>query len=249
VRVCQFRHFGSANSIREKGLSVNQPPKSGSIIHSWVRYHLNGLQSGLDNKSFMDESALIQQAQRGDLQAFNTLVLHYQSQVYNLTYRVMGEGDSAADMTQEAFISAYKNIRRFRGGSFKAWLMRIATNACYDELRRRKRRPQTSLEALYVVDEDPSPTLHSETESPEKSAMRGELAAAIQRCISALPESQRIAAVLCDVQGYSYEEISSMMGISLGTVKSRLSRARTKLRDCLRGVGELLPARYRLDSE
>lgn len=197
----------------------------------------------------MDESALIKEAQRGDVQAFNTLVLHYQSQVYNLAYRVMGEGDSAADMAQDAFISAYKNIRRFRGGSFKAWLMRIVTNACYDELRRHKRRPQTSLEALYVVDEDPSPSFHSEMESPEKSVQRGELVAAIEQCISALPESQRVAAVLCDVQGYNYEEISSIMGISLGTVKSRLSRARAKLRDCLRGKGELLPARYRLDTE
>lgn len=197
----------------------------------------------------MDESALIQEAQRGDLQAFNALVLHYQSRVYNLAYRVMGEGGSAADMTQEAFVSAYRNIRRFRGGSFKAWLMRIATNACYDELRRRKRRPQTSLEALYVVDEDPSPPLHSESESPEQSALRGELAAAIQECISALPTAQRIAAVLCDVQGYSYEEMSSIMGVSLGTIKSRLSRARAKLRDCLRGAGELLPRQYRLDSD
>jgi RNA polymerase sigma-70 factor (ECF subfamily) len=197
----------------------------------------------------MDESTLIQEAQRGDVGAFNTLVLHYQSQVYNLAYRVMGEGDSAADMAQEAFISAYKNLRRFRGGSFKAWLMRIVTNACYDELRRRKRRPQTSLDALYVVDEDASASLHSKAESPEQSAQRGELAAAIQDCISALPEAQRIAAVLADVQGYSYEEVSSIAGISLGTVKSRLSRARVKLRDCLRGKGELLPTRYRLDSE
>ncbi len=197
----------------------------------------------------MDETALIHEAQHGDLQAFNALVLHHQSRVYNLAYRVMGESDSAADMTQEAFISAYKNIRRFRGGSFKAWLMRITTNACYDELRRRKRRPQASLDALYVVDEDPSPSLHSESENPEKSLQSGELAAAIQACISALPEHQRIAAVLCDVQGYSYEEISSLMGISLGTVKSRLSRARSKLRECLRGIGELLPARYRLDAE
>jgi len=196
----------------------------------------------------MDESALIKEAQRGETQAFNTLVLHYQSQVYNLAYRVMGEGDSAADMTQEAFISAYKNIRRFRGGSFKAWLMRIATNACYDELRRRKRRPQTSLEALYVVDEAPTPSLHSKVENPEAHAQRVELAAAIQQCILALPENQRVAAVLCDVQGYSYDEIASIMAVSLGTVKSRLSRARTKLRDCLRRQGELLPARYRQES-
>ena len=197
----------------------------------------------------MDESALIKEAQKGDLQAFNTLVLHYQSQVYNLSYRVMGEGDSAADMTQEAFISAYKSIRRFRGGSFKAWLMRIATNACYDELRRRKRRPQTSLDALYVVEEDPGSFLSAETESPERAVRRGELAAAIQDCISGLSDDHRMATVLCDIQGFSYEEIASIMGTSLGTVKSRLSRARANLRDCLRGKGELLPARYRLDSE
>ena len=197
----------------------------------------------------MDESALIQDAQRGDLQAFNTLVLHYQSQVYNLAYRVMGEGDSAADATQDAFIRAYKNIRRFHGGSFKSWLMRIVTNACYDELRRRKRRPQTSLDALYVVEEDANPSFTAKTETPEAHTQRVELADAIQECLSRLPEKQRMTAVLCDVQGYSYDEITAIMGVSLGTVKSRLSRARAKLRDCLRGKGELLPSRYRLDAK
>lgn len=197
----------------------------------------------------MDESALITEAQRGELEAFNTLILHYQSQVYNLAYRVMGEGPSAADMTQEAFISAYKSIRRFRGGSFKAWLMRIATNACYDELRRRKRRPQASLEALHAVEESPAPSLRSKIENPEAYAQRMELAAAIQDCISQLPEHQRMTAVLCDVQGHSYEETASVLAVSLGTVKSRLSRARAKLRDCLRGKGELVPAHYRLGTE
>ncbi len=197
----------------------------------------------------MDESALIRQAQHSDVQAFNTLVLNYQSRVYNLAYRVMGDRDSAEDATQEAFISAYKNIRRFRGGSFKAWLMRIVTNACYDELRRRKRRPQASLEALHVVDADENPSLTAKTDAPEAHAQRMELAAAIQDCISALPDDQRMTAVLSDVQGYSYDEIAAMMNVSLGTVKSRLSRARSKLRDCLRGLGELLPGRYRLDSE
>ncbi|MEK7326148.1 MAG: sigma-70 family RNA polymerase sigma factor, partial [Chloroflexota bacterium] len=103
----------------------------------------------------MDEPALIQHAQRGDLDSFNRLVLEYQSLVYNLAYRIMGDGDSASDATQEAFISAYKNIRSYRGGSFKGWLMRIVTNACYDELRRRKRRPAASLEALSVVETGP----------------------------------------------------------------------------------------------
>jgi RNA polymerase sigma-70 factor (ECF subfamily) len=94
----------------------------------------------------MDEASLIKQAQDGDVSAYNTLVLHYQDRVYNLAYRIIGEPDAAADATQEAFISAYKALRRFRGGNFKAWLMRIVTNACYDELRRRKRRPQSSLD-------------------------------------------------------------------------------------------------------
>ena len=197
----------------------------------------------------MDELALIKEAQRGDVQAFNTLVLHFQSLAYNLAYRVMGDGDSAADATQTAFISAYRNIRRFRGGSFKAWLMRIVTNACYDELRRRQRRPQTSLEALHVADESSNPSLMARTEAPEARVQRMELAQAIQECLSSLPRDHRVAAVLRDVQDHSYEEIASITGVSLGTVKSRLSRARAKLRDCLRGKGELLPSRFRLASK
>jgi RNA polymerase sigma-70 factor (ECF subfamily) len=197
----------------------------------------------------MDEATLIQEAQRGDVQAFNGLVLHYQTQVYNLAYRVMGESEAAADATQEAFISAFKNLRRFRGGSFKAWLMRIVTNACYDELRRRKRRPQTSLEALNVLEEDANPSLAMRSEAPEAHAQRMELADAIRHCLATLPEDQRMAAVLSDIQGYSYDEMAEIMSVSLGTVKSRLSRARARLRDCLRTSGELLPSRYRLETE
>ena len=90
----------------------------------------------------MDETRLIQDAQHGDIDAFNRLVLAYQDMVYNQAYRVMGEPFAADDATQEAFISAYRKIKTYRGGSFKAWLLRIVTNACYDELRRRKRRPR-----------------------------------------------------------------------------------------------------------
>jgi RNA polymerase sigma-70 factor (ECF subfamily) len=197
----------------------------------------------------MDESDLIKQAQNGDLNAFNSLVLQFQSPVYNVAYRVMGDVDSAADATQDAFIRAYKNIRRFRGGSFKAWLMRIVTNICYDELRRRKRKPQASLDALFVEDESANPSIMSRPESPEAYSQRLELAKAIQDCLSGLPEDQRIIAVLSDIQGYSYAEIKTVTKVSLGTVKSRLSRARARLRDCLRAKGELLPGRYRLDNE
>ncbi|MCZ7543652.1 MAG: sigma-70 family RNA polymerase sigma factor [Anaerolineae bacterium] len=193
----------------------------------------------------MDEPALIEQARRGDVAAFNTLVLHYQDAAYNVAYRIMGDHDAAADATQEAFISAYRALKRFRGESLKPWLMRIVTNACYDELRRRQRRPTTSLEALHVVNPDP---LVSLPENPESAAQRADLSRAIAACLDRLPVDQRVVVVFSDIEGYSYQEIAEIADVSLGTVKSRLSRARARLRDCLRGVKELLPEAYRLNS-
>lgn len=196
----------------------------------------------------MDETALIKQAQKGDVTAFNRLVIHYQEAVYNLAYRIMGQPQAAEDMTQDAFISAYKSLNRFRGGSFKSWLLRIVTNRCYDELRRRKRRPQSSLEE--ITDENESPAfLRSPEAGPEGQQQRVELAQAIEDCLAGLPDDQRITAVLCDVEGYDYNEIANITSATLGTVKSRISRARRKLRDCLQSVTELLPAAYRLGSE
>lgn len=197
----------------------------------------------------MDERELIQAAQRGNLDAFNELVLRLQTQVYNVAYRIMGDEDSAADATQEAFIAAYRAIGSYRGGSFRAWLMRIVTNACYDELRRRKRRPVSSLEALSVVDAAPGETLVNGAEDPEAYAQRQDLNRSIQTGLQTLPPEQRLALVLSDVQGYNYEEIAGITGVSLGTVKSRLSRARAKMRDYLWAQGELLPSVYRLQSE
>lgn len=193
----------------------------------------------------MDEAAIIQQAQKGDVAAYNRLVLQYQSLVYNVVYRIMGEPQGAEDMTQEAFISAYQALNRFRGGNFKAWLLRIATNACYDELRRHKRRPQSSLDELTEENESFS-FLRSPEEGPEGQQQQLEMMRAIEHCLEGLPDDQRITAVLCDVEGYDYNEIADITAASLGTVKSRLSRARSKLRDCLQGFAELLPAEYRL---
>jgi RNA polymerase sigma-70 factor (ECF subfamily) len=194
----------------------------------------------------MDEAALIQQAKQGDVTAFNGLVMHYQSLAYNVAYRIMGEPQAAEDATQEAFISAYKALNRFRGGSFKAWLMRIVTNSCYDELRRRKRRPQSSLDEL-TEDNEAFAFLRSKAEGPEDYQQQVELVQAIENCLQTLPDDQRVTAVLCDIEGYNYNEIADIEGISLGTVKSRISRARSKLRDCLQGFRELLPANYRLE--
>ena len=198
----------------------------------------------------MDEAALINDAQQGNLDAYNTLVLHYQDQAYSIAYRIMGEPDGAADAAQEAFIKAYRAIHSFRGGAFKSWLFRIVTNACYDELRRRKRRPKASLDALYVEDEAPDdPSLASRAENPESYAQRMDLQSAILDCLQGLSDDQRTVAVMSDIEGFSYEEIADTVGVALGTVKSRLSRARRGLRDCLQGFSELLPAEYRLTGE
>ncbi len=194
----------------------------------------------------MDEVALIQQAQNGDVQAYNRLVLHYQQLVYNVTYRIMGEPQSAEDATQDAFISAYKALNKFRGGNFKAWLLRIATNACYDELRRHKRRPQSSIDALTEENESFA-FMRDPQDGPEAHQQKVDLVLAIEECLQRLPDDQRVTVVLGDVEGYDYSEIARITAVSLGTVKSRLSRARRKLRDCLQGIGELLPAQYRFE--
>lgn len=199
----------------------------------------------------MDEVALISSAQQGDLDSFNRLVLAYQDMVYGQAYRMMGEAEAAEDAAQEAFISAYRSLSSYRGGSFKAWLMRIVTNACYDELRRRKRRPTTPLEPVDADDEEvESPRwLEDPGESPEDAAERSELNLALQNCLSGLPDEFRAVVVMIDVQGLDYSEASEAIGAPLGTVKSRLARARLKLRDCLQGFWELLPATLRLVDE
>lgn len=195
----------------------------------------------------MDEVQAIQAAQKGDLSAFNRLVMAYQGMAYNVAYRIVGDGDAAADACQEAFLSAFKGIKKFRGGSFKSWILRIVTNACYDQMRYKGRRPANSLEEV-AENPDYSPRLVNGRERPEEYTLRQELSDVIQLGIETLPSDQRVALVLSDVQGFSYQEIADITGVSLGTVKSRLSRARTKLRDYLLAQQELLPAQYRLTS-
>jgi RNA polymerase sigma-70 factor (ECF subfamily) len=204
-------------------------------------------------RATMDEMEWIRDAQQGDLEAFNRLVVAHQSRVFNTALRIMGDEDSASDATQEAFISAFRNIRRYRGGSFQSWLLRIVTNSCYDELRRRKRRPATSIDDLMTDAEADQPeaglALASRLEGPEAATERSELNRAIADCLRRLPDEFRVVAVLADVQGFEYAEVAKIVGTPLGTVKSRLARARVRLRDCLQVHGELLPAAFRLQDE
>lgn len=185
----------------------------------------------------MDEQALIAMARAGNPEAFNTLVRTYEDIAYNVAYRVLGHPDMAADATQDAFLAAYRALPAHRGGSFKAWLLRIVTNTCYDQLRHKRRRPQTSLEGM-VGDCDYAAVLADQSETPEEAVLRQDLARGLEAGIAKLPVDQRLTLVLSDVQGLSYDEIAAVTGVSLGTVKSRLSRARAKMRDYLIGCGE-----------
>lgn len=190
-----------------------------------------------------DEQELISRSQRGDLTAFNELVERYQGQVFNLALRMLGSEAWAADAAQETFISAYRAMKGFRGGSFRSWILRIAANATRDLLRAAKSRKAESLEALGLESGSLPP---SREESPEEYALRAELAAEIQQSMDSLPQDQRLALVLIDIQGFSYEEAAQITSASLGTVKSRLSRARHEMRNLLRERSELLPNQFRL---
>ena len=199
----------------------------------------------------MDESALILSAQKGDLDAFNGLILAYQDMAFNVAYRMLADEDLAEDAVQNAFISAYNNLNSFRGGSFKAWVMRMVTNGCYDEIRRQKRRPTTPLEPMTDDNEeqDSAAWMASDEPSAESKMEQAELEHALQHCLEKLPPEFRAVVVLVDVQGLDYSEVSLSVKTPLGTIKSRLARARLKIRECLQGFQELLPEQFRLMGE
>ena len=190
----------------------------------------------------IDDATLVERSRDGDLEAFNQIVRRYQLRVYNLAARILGDRTAAEDVAQDTFVSAYKALARFRGGSLRAWLLRIASNLCYDRLRSAKRRPEQSLDEAM---ESPGFHVPSRDPSPEQQAISRELHDHVQRAILGLPFDQRNTIMLVDVQGLSYEEAAEAMDVSMGTVKSRLSRARAAVRDALMAHRELLPDKFR----
>jgi RNA polymerase sigma-70 factor (ECF subfamily) len=196
-----------------------------------------------------DEAGLLERSKRGELEAFNTLVDRYQAGVYNLCLRMLGSTQSAEDATQDAFIAAFRAINSFHGQGFRAWLFRIASNACYDEMRRRRSRPAVSLDEPRGEGEQTiDPPVGGP--SPEERAEQQELGRLLQDALSRIHPDQRIAIILSDMQGFDYSEIAAALGISLGTVKSRIFRGRSHLRQVLlESGGELLPSRFRQLSE
>ena len=180
--------------------------------------------------------ALIEEALKGRLDAFNELVTRHQDHLFALVYRLVPDRDQAADVVQEALFSAYRALGSFRGGSVKSWLSRIAVNAAMDLQRARRRRPSQPYPEL--EDENWQPPAEA-TDEPESLALAVERSKALSEALARLPFEQRNCIVLFDVDGYDYGEIARIMGVSVGTVKSRIHRGRVALRTALEPVREL----------
>jgi RNA polymerase sigma-70 factor (ECF subfamily) len=182
-----------------------------------------------------DESQLVLAAQKGDLGVFNELVLLHQDAVFNLAYRILGDADAAEDITQNAFLIAYRKLSLFRNGSFRSWLFRITTNACIDELRRRKRHPMVPIETDDKTEENLLPSFDwpVHQSSPEQCYAQRELEQSVQSALNLLGPDQRAIVVLVDMQDLSYEEAAQVLRLPIGTVKSRLARGREHLRRIL----------------
>ena len=175
----------------------------------------------------------------GRSHCYNCVIEEFQARAYNLARRMLNDWALAEDAVQESLVSGYRAFHQFRGENLQAWIMRIVANTCRDLLRSRKARPDDPPSAISAVD------LPSSEESPEDYVERRELNRAIEAGLQGLPEDQRLAILLVDIQGFSYEEAAVSMGCSVGTVKSRISRGRVRLRDFLRQTGELLPSLFR----
>jgi RNA polymerase sigma-70 factor (ECF subfamily) len=200
----------------------------------------------------MDDAVHIGNAKNGDVDAFNHLVLTYQEQVFNLAYRMLNDEMTAQDVTQNTFINAFQHLKSFRGGSFRAWVLRIAANNSYDELRKKKRKPSqplTTLDAESGEEMDDPIWLEDDRNLPEEYILKKELEVAIQHYIDQLPNNFRAVTILVDIQGFGYQEASRIIGSPIGTIRSRLARARLRMQDCLQGFWELLPEKFRLNPE
>ncbi len=188
-----------------------------------------------DGSTNQKETELIFAARKGDVDAFNQLVLGYQDRIYNLAARLLGDADTAEDITQNTFLTAFLNLPRFRNGSFRSWLYRIATNACYDVYRQHKRHPVMSMENQDLAEEKflPLDNFSSATTLPEVEFDRHELVGAVRSALSRLDMDQRSVVILVDLQEFDYQEAAQILGVPVGTVKSRLSRARLRLHQLL----------------
>lgn len=187
----------------------------------------------------MDENKLIERATSGDPAAFNRLMEMHEKRMYAVALRMFGNREDAQDSLQEAMLRVYRSIGGFKGqSSFGTWVYRITMNTCLDEIRRKKNKQSASLDNM--LDQGWAPT--DEGASPEKRVMQQEMRKSIAQSIQELPEDMRSAIIMRDVHGYSYEEIADTLNVNVGTIKSRISRGREKLREKLSNFSELFGA-------
>lgn len=192
----------------------------------------------MDQHANAEDLKLVARCQRGEVAAFNALFARHSPWVFNLALRLTGNPDDAQDMTQEAFVRAYRAIARYHGrAAFTTWLYRVAVNVCLDEIKRRGRRP-VALSSL-LGEDDPLPEADDSSVNLHQELQTRERRRALLQAIYALPPKHRQVLVLYELEGRSYEEISELLGLNLGTVKSRLNRARLALRQRLEPVKEL----------
>lgn len=208
-----------------------------SLSASWSKAEMNDRSLVSPEKiSNYDLIVLCQADAQPDKTAFAELLRRYQSHLNRLFYHLAPDWQERADLSQEVWIRVYRNIHRLQEpAKFRSWLSRIATNLFYDELRKRKRvTPPLSLDApRYVEDGEMSWELPDDAPSPDEDLATREFYDRLQVAISELPETFRTTIVLREIEGLPYEDIAEMTGVSLGTVKSRIARARLKLQSVL----------------
>jgi RNA polymerase sigma-70 factor (ECF subfamily) len=192
----------------------------------------------------LEEQTLILSAQAGDPEAFNLLIERYQALLFRIALRMLGDEDNAADATQVAWISAYRKINKFHGEHLRTWLARVVVNACYDEIRRRHRRCELPLWPVSTEGEeiDASFSLADPAPGVEEMVDRDEFEKMMHESLLSLTPVYRAMLVLVDIEGLSYEEAAGAARVPVGTVRSRLARARMALRQRLHETADLLPA-------
>ena len=187
----------------------------------------------------LDDHALLAATRTGDEAAFQELVRRYRNQITNFVYRMLNDYDRAVDLAQETFVRVYVNAERYQANySFSTYIYRIASNLAISELRQRKRRRVVPLPSFFSDKdgEEVEIELADERQTrPDDALIEDERRRAVSRAIASLPEKYRVAVVLRDIEGRSYEEISAVLGLSDGTVKSRINRARNLLKEKLKG--------------
>ncbi|MGN0134200.1 MAG: sigma-70 family RNA polymerase sigma factor [Anaerotignum sp.] len=179
------------------------------------------------------EKELIAKAKQGDMLAFEELILRHEKIVYNVALRMMNHSEDAKDISQEVFLKAYKNMKNFDERSmFSTWLYRITTNTCIDEMRKRKGKQSYSLEEELENEEGSMQRqIADEGETPEESLLREERKSELLQALDTLSEEHKAAVILRDIRGLSYEEVAEIVDLPMGTVKSRISRARNQLKN------------------